>query len=199
MKELEIKLLSKDAVKPTRAYEISAGLDIYASETVTLRPQQKHLLKTDVAVNIPDGYVGLLTSRSGVSSKTSLVIETGKIDAGYLGEMKINIKNDEQRLDEDVYLANKKINGLNPPLLYDIKNEKINNGNPFDIFTGKTYEIKKGDKIAQLVVVPILVTDVNVVEEFDVVSERGTKGFGSSDKEYPHDDSHLWFSKNKIE
>lgn len=181
MKELEIKLLSKDAVKPTRAYEISAGLDIYASETVTLRPQQKHLLKTDVAVNIPDGYVGLLTSRSGVSSKTSLVIETGKIDAGYLGEMKINIKNDEQRLDEDVYLANKKINGLNPPLLYDIKNEKINNGNPFDIFTGKTYEIKKGDKIAQLVVVPILVTDVNVVEEFDVVSERGTKGFGSTD------------------
>ena len=181
MKELEIKLLSKDAVKPTRAYEISAGLDIYASETVTLRPQQKHLLKTDVAVNIPDGYVGLLTSRSGVSSKTSLVIETGKIDAGYLGEMKINIKNDEQRLDEDVYLANKKINGLNPPLLYDIKNEKINNGNPFDIFSGKTYEIKKGDKIAQLVVVPILVTDVNVVEEFDVVSERGTKGFGSTD------------------
>lgn len=199
MKELEIKLLSKDAVKPTRAYEISAGLDIYASETVTLRPQQKHLLKTDVAVNIPDGYVGLLTSRSGVSSKTSLVIETGKIDAGYLGEMKINIKNDEQRLDEDVYLANKKINGLNPPLLYDIKNEKINNGNPFDIFTGKTYEIKKGDKIAQLVIVPIVTPEAKIVDNFKTESARGDKGFGSSDKEYPHDDSHLWFSKNKIE
>ena len=86
MKELEIKLLSKDAVKPTRAYEISAGLDIYASETVTLRPQQKHLLTTDVAVNIPDGYVGIFTSLSGVCSEPSLVIETGKIVEGFFGE-----------------------------------------------------------------------------------------------------------------
>lgn len=185
MKELEIKLLSEDAVKPTRAYEISAGLDIYASETITLQPQRKHLLKTDIAVNIPDGYVGLLTSRSGVSSETSLVIETGKIDAGYLGEMSINIKNDEQRLDEQTFVANKKINGLNPPLLYDIKNKKVNNGNPFDIFSGKTYEIKKGDKIAQLVIVPIVTPEVNIVDDFDTESARGDKGFGSSDRKYP--------------
>lgn len=185
MKELEIKLLSKDAVKPTRAYDISAGLDIYASETVTLRPQQKHLLKTDIAVNIPDGYVGLLTSRSGVSSKTSLVIETGKIDAGYLGEMKINIKNDEQRLDEVAFVANKEINRGFPPLLYDIDNKKIENGNLFEVFSGKTYEIKKGDKIAQLVIVPIVTPEVNVVDDFKTKSSRGDKGFGSSDKEYP--------------
>lgn len=185
MKELEIKLLSKDAVKPTRAYEISAGLDIYASETITLRPQQKHLLKTDIAVNIPDGYVGLLTSRSGVSSKTSLVIETGKIDAGYIGEMSINIKNDEQELDKDAFLANKEISKLKPPLLYNIKNEKVNNGNPFDIFSGRTYEIKKGDKISQLVIVPIVTPEAKVVDDFKTESARGNKGFGSSDKEYP--------------
>lgn len=45
------------------------------------------MIKTDVAVNIPEGYVGLLTNRSGVSSKTHLVIETGKIDAGYQGNL----------------------------------------------------------------------------------------------------------------
>lgn len=184
MKELEIKLLSKDAVKPTRAYEISAGLDIYASETVTLQPQQKHLLKTDLAVNIPHGYVGLLTSRSGVSSKTNLVIETGKIDAGYLGEMKINIKNDEQML-EEVYYANTEINKTNPPLLYDIDNKKIENGNPFEIFSGKTYEIKKGDKIAQLVIVPIVTPEAKIVDDFKTESARGDKGFGSSDRKYP--------------
>ncbi|WP_252861368.1 hypothetical protein, partial [Shigella flexneri] len=59
------------------------------------------MIKTDVAVSIPEGYVGLLTSRSGVSSKTHLVIETGKIDAGYHGNLGINIKNDNETLESE--------------------------------------------------------------------------------------------------
>ena len=55
-------------------------------------------------MNIPEGYVGLLTSRSGVSSKTHLVIETGKIDAGFQGNMKINIKNDIEVVDADEFI-----------------------------------------------------------------------------------------------
>ena len=94
-KELEIKLLSENATMPTRE-RLDAGYDIYSAETLILEPQEKAVIKTDVAVNIPEGYVGLLTSRSGVSSKTHLVIETGKIDAGFQGNMKINIKNDRQ-------------------------------------------------------------------------------------------------------
>ena len=86
MKKLNIKLLSNNATIPTRAYGVSAGLDIYAAETVVIEPQEKILLDTDIAVDIPEGYVGLLTSRSGVSSKTHLVVETGKIDAGYNGQ-----------------------------------------------------------------------------------------------------------------
>ena len=50
-----------------------------------------------------------------------------------------------------------------------------------DTLNKSEYLVRKGEKIAQLVVVPILVTDVNVVDEFDVVSERDTKGFGSTD------------------
>lgn len=92
---LQIKLLSDNATKPKRN-NLDAGYDIYAAETVILEPQQKALVATDLAVNIPKGYVGLLTSRSGVSSKTQLVVETGKIDAGFQGHMQINIKNDEE-------------------------------------------------------------------------------------------------------
>ena len=55
-------------------------------------------------MNIPEGYVGLLTSRSSVSSKTHLVIETGKIDAGFQGNMKINIKNDIELTTSDEYV-----------------------------------------------------------------------------------------------
>ena len=91
---LQVKLLSENARMPERNHKTDAGYDIFSAETVVLEPQEKAVIKTDVAVSIPEGYVGLLTSRSGVSSKTHLVIETGKIDAGYHGNLGINIKND---------------------------------------------------------------------------------------------------------
>lgn len=166
MDNLNIKLLSDNATIPTRAYGVSAGLDIYAAETVVIEPQEKILLATDIAVDIPEGYVGLLTSRSGVSSKTHLVVETGKIDAGYNGHVKVNIKNDEQQKKE----IGLHFNGVDGKPL-----ETTNN----HVFL-RTYKINKGDKIAQLVIVPIVTPEVNVVEEFESESERGSQGFGSS-------------------
>lgn len=110
---LQVKLLSKDARMPERNHKTDAGYDIFSAETVVLEPQEKAVIKTDVAVSIPEGYVGLLTSRSGVSSKTHLVIETGKIDAGYHGNLGINIKNDHE--DDKMQTI----------FLRDIDNEKI--------------------------------------------------------------------------
>ena len=43
-----------------------------------------------------------------------------------------------------------------------------------------SYVINKGDKLAQLVIVPIWTPELKQVEEFESVSERGAKGFGSS-------------------
>ena len=183
---LEIKLLSDNATKPKRADDESAGYDIYAAETVILEPQQKALIATDLAVNIPKGYVGLLTSRSGVSSKTHLVVETGKIDAGYQGHMKINIKNDEQRLDLESLVNNERLErNYKEPLVYDINDKKITNGNPFEVGIGRKYQINKGDRLAQLVVVPIWTPELEPVEEFESETARGEKGFGSSDEVHP--------------
>lgn len=42
---MEIKLLSSDAVEPTRAYKYSAGYDMYAAETVVLKPQEKAIIR----------------------------------------------------------------------------------------------------------------------------------------------------------
>lgn len=163
-KELEIKLLSENATMPKRD-RLDAGYDIYSAETVILEPQEKLVIKTDVAVNIPEGYVGLLTSRSGVSSKTHLVIETGKIDAGYQGNLGINIKNDRQDfvIDSDVY--------------QDIEGEIHYTDKTLD---AGTYKINKGDKLAQLVIVPIWTPELKEVEEFSSESERGEQGFGST-------------------
>lgn len=161
---LEIKLLSDNATKPTRN-NLDAGYDIYAAETVMLDAQEKATIRTDIAVNIPEGYVGLLTSRSGVSSKTHLVIETGKIDAGFQGNMKINIKNDLQEYPRtcDFY--------------HDIKDEA--HKTEFTQLHG-TYKINKGDKLAQLVIVPIWTPELQEVKEFSNETARGEKGFGSS-------------------
>ena len=177
---LQIKLLSDNATKPKRN-NLDAGYDIYAAETVILEPQQKALIATDLAVNIPKGYVGLLTSRSGVSSKTHLVIETGKIDAGFQGHMKINIKNDEQRLDLESLVNNERLErNYKEPLVYDINDKKITNGNPFEVGIGRKYQINKGDRLAQLVIVPIWTPELVPVEEFESETARGEKGFGST-------------------
>lgn len=180
MTKLQIKLLSENATKPKRN-NLDAGYDIYAAETVILEPQQKALIATDLAVNIPKGYVGLLTSRSGVSSKTHLVVETGKIDAGFQGHMKINVKNDEQRLDLESLINNERLErNYKEPLVYDINDKKIKNGNPFEVGIGRKYQINKGDRLAQLVIVPIWTPELETVEEFESESARGEKGLGST-------------------
>nr|3ZF6_A Chain A, DUTPASE [Dubowvirus dv80alpha] len=163
---LQVKLLSKNARMPERNHKTDAGYDIFSAETVVLEPQEKAVIKTDVAVSIPEGYVGLLTSRSGVSSKTHLVIETGKIAAGYHGNLGINIKNDhEDDKMQTIFLRN-------------ICNEKIFEKERH-LYKLGSYRIEKGERIAQLVIVPIWTPELKQVEEFESVSERGEKGFGS--------------------
>ncbi|WP_340285375.1 dUTP pyrophosphatase [Staphylococcus coagulans] len=173
--KLQIKLLSDNATIPTRNHNTDAGFDIYSAETVVLEPQEKALIATDIAVNIPKGYVGLLTSRSGVSSKTHLVIETGKIDAGFHGNMKINIKNDyvyEDPYDDLFYHADRIYSGV-----HGVDGRMIES----DLYKDfPVYQINKGDKLAQLVLLPIWTPELQQVEEFTSESARGEKGFGSS-------------------
>jgi len=166
MTKLQIKLLSDNATKPKRADDESAGYDIYAAETVILEPQEKALIATDLAVNIPKGYVGLLTSRSGVSSKTHLIVETGKIDAGFQGHMQINIKNDMELTNETI------------PYFSGIDDKPLELSN-YDLLA-KTYKINKGDRLAQLVIVPIWTPELVPVKEFSNETARGEKGFGST-------------------
>lgn len=168
MEKLEIKLLSDNATKPKRADDLSAGYDIYAAETVILEPQQKTLVATDVAVNIPQGYVGLLTSRSGVSSKTHLVVETGKIDAGFQGHMKINVKNDRE------------FALCNEHELWDISETPLEKATTTKVYSQGSYQINKGDRLAQLVIVPIFTPELETVNEFSNKTVRGTNGFGST-------------------
>lgn len=88
---IKLKKLSENATIPTYAKDGDAGLDLYAAaEPVKTMDQRGYYLtfKTGIAVEIPQGYVGLIYPRSSIS-KTSLTLSNcvGVIDSGYRGEI----------------------------------------------------------------------------------------------------------------
>ena len=68
-------------------------MDIYSCEERTLLPQEQALISTGIAMEIPDGYVGLVWDKSGLSTKHGLKTLAGVIDAGYRGEISIAMAN----------------------------------------------------------------------------------------------------------
>ena len=95
MIELPIRRLRDDAVIPARAYEGDAGLDLASCERVELRPGERALVGTGLAVAIPDGYAGFVQPRSGLAAKHGITIvnSPGLVDAGYRGELKVVLLN----------------------------------------------------------------------------------------------------------
>lgn len=95
--ELKFKRLSDKAILPIRAHKGDAGLDLTCTGIGTVRNACNQLLleyHTDLAVEIPEGYVGLLFPRSSIY-KTSLTQSNavGVIDSGYRGEIKVIFRN----------------------------------------------------------------------------------------------------------
>ncbi len=80
---------------PDYALPGDAGADLRLAEDVVLDPQQRALVGTGVAVAIPEGYAGFVHPRSGLAHRhgLSLVNAPGTIDAGYRGEIKLNLVN----------------------------------------------------------------------------------------------------------
>lgn len=82
-------------VLPRYAHSDDAGADLRIGETVTLRPGERALVRTGVALALPSGYVGLVHPRSGLAHRhgVTLVNAPGVIDAGYRGEIMLNLIN----------------------------------------------------------------------------------------------------------
>jgi dUTP pyrophosphatase len=96
--ELAIRKLRPDAVVPTRAYDGDAGLDLSACERVELGPGERSLVPTGLAVAIPEGHAGFVQPRSGLAAKhgISIVNTPGLVDAGYRGELLVNLVNTDR-------------------------------------------------------------------------------------------------------
>ena len=138
---LKIQRLHADAVLPTRAHENDAGLDLYAAVQVGIPVLGRNLVDTGIAVAIPPGHVGYITPRSGLASSHGITVlnAPGTVDAGFTGEIKVNL---------------------------------INHGQA-------PYVITPGQRIAQLVIHPIITPNVEEVDQLEP-SDRSENGFGST-------------------
>lgn len=129
--------LDPGSFMPERAHATDAGLDLKAREPIWIHPGEHVILDTGVHVQIPAGFVGLITSKSGLMGKG--ITCRGTIDCGFTGSIRA--------------------------VLY--------NHGP------EGYLVNKGDKICQLVIMPIHIEDLELVTDLEE-TERGDGGFGST-------------------
>ena len=80
---------------PRYAHPGDAGADLYARQDVSLAPGQRALVPTGVAIALPTGYAAFVHPRSGLAAThgITLVNAPGTIDAGYRGEILVNLLN----------------------------------------------------------------------------------------------------------
>lgn len=141
--EVKFKKLSPDAIAPIQATDGAAGFDLTATsfevkKNTIMRSVAEY--GTGLAVEIPEGHVGLVFPRSSIHKKDMLLTNgVGVIDSDYRGEIKAVFA----YAGEDIY--------------------------------------KPGDRIAQLVIMPIPAVKFVEAEEL-TETERGTGGYGSTGK-----------------
>lgn len=98
MVKVNFKKLDKNAHAPTYGSEYAAGADLYAltgGETLNFAPGETKMIKTGIAVEIPEGYAGLIYARSGIATKRGLAPanKVGVIDSDYRGEIMVSLHN----------------------------------------------------------------------------------------------------------
>lgn len=125
--------------KPLRAHKTDAGADLVTAEAFSLVPGEAKMIELGTAIDLPEGYVGIIVSRSGLGSRgIRLRNSVGVIDPAYKSDMKAIVEN--------------------------VSNVK--------------HRFEVGDRIAQLLVVPIVTPEFVKGRGSWPKEERG--GFGSS-------------------
>ena len=150
--DVKIKKLYKDSMLPTKAHTTDAGYDIYA-HSKSYDDDGNVVYGSGVAMEIPQGYVGLIFPRSSNAKKNLILSNSvGVIDSGYRGEISFKFKPS---------------NVIEKPDLAYMP-ESISK-----------YEI--GERIGQIIIMPYPEIEFVEVDELSD-SERGDGGYGSSGK-----------------
>lgn len=161
------KRLSDDAAMPTKAHPTDSGFDLVASKDVIIEPGETAIIPTGIAVELPPGYEATVRPRSGITAKTKLRVQLGTIDQDYRGEIGVIVDNIKPNVDS-TWNRVTNTSGVYEKLEDDLEAEL------------GAYIIRKGDRIAQLVIQPLPVVEAYEVEGDLEETDRGEGGFGSS-------------------
>ena len=84
--------LDPGAYVPVRAHATDAGLDLKSPKLVYIPPYSSVVIDTGVHVEIPEGYAGMLKSKSGLNIKHDITSD-GIVDCGYTGSIQVKLYN----------------------------------------------------------------------------------------------------------
>ncbi len=162
MIDVYVEVIREGVKLPYYANPYDAGMDVCAAEEIVIEPGQTVIIPTGLKFAIPEGYEIQVRPRSGISLKTPLRISNspGTIDAGYRDELGIIMNNssivsNDKNADEYLGLDSK-------------GNQK------------GTYIIRKGERVAQLVLAEVPRMNLKQVGSVkDIGTDRGG-GFGST-------------------
>jgi dUTP pyrophosphatase len=93
--EISIRRLDPDVPLPSYSHPGDAGADLVTTEDVTLKPGERALVPTGIAIALPLGYAAFVHPRSGLAARhgLSIVNTPGTVDSGYRGEIKVALIN----------------------------------------------------------------------------------------------------------
>jgi dUTP pyrophosphatase len=177
--KVQVRLLHSDAKVPEYATPGASGFDLVAMEDVIIQPGETKPVKLGLAFEIAEGYEIQIRPRSGISLNTPLRIANnpGTIDSDYRGEVAVLLWNSAFP-ECDIaplfgqYVVYKKAGYF----VYGIDNRAHRTEDEHII---GTYRIRKGDRIAQGVLAPVVRAQFEVVDELSE-TERGGGKFGST-------------------
>ena len=97
MNTVRVKKIDENAILPTYGSSSAAGADLYAcnTEDIVIKSGETVLIHTGIALEIPEGYAGLIYARSGIATKRGLAPanKVGVIDSDYRGEIMVALHN----------------------------------------------------------------------------------------------------------
>lgn len=150
---VKVKKIHPDAILPKYQTRGASGFDLHALEDITISPGETRLVKTGLSVAVQEGFELQVRPRSGMSLKTYMRVANspGTVDSDYRGEVCIIMTNTAT-----IEKLVDKQDGYS-----------------------KHCDIKKGERIAQGVICPVVQAAFEEVENLDE-TERGAGGFGST-------------------
>lgn len=161
--KLQIKRLTETAIMPVKCHATDSGFDLFADEDVIIEPGETAVIKTGIAIALPAGHEAQIRPKSGVTSKTKLRVQLGTVDEPYRGVIGVIVDNISQYTGErdkwPTYIDGTEAVGVN-------------------LLDGEII-VRKGDKIAQMVIAPVAHPEVEIADDLDD-TDRGENGFGST-------------------